>query len=202
MLSLIFKMAADSVWSCKRWTNQSGSKTKFPNGSLSLFPFHFVSNKLKLRNNNNNNDKKIGFSFARRTIKTKSFGTCRTIRQQRQAGENHSFSLLYHSVCPTKCLILNRSIFWILYVNGQKDKKQTNKKSTELSTGVTGRLGAELRQGKKQKNMAAVTGTLIFIFLLCIKKQNKQDFSLSFAEMADLLYMLRVQVNDCVLLRK
>lgn len=150
MLSLIFKMAADSVWSCKRWTNQSGSKTKFPNGSLSLFPFHFVSNKLKLRNNNNNNDKKIGFSFARRTIKTKSFGTCRTIRQQRQAGENHSFSLLYHSVCPTKCLILNRSIFWILYVNGQKDKKQTNKKSTELSTGVTGRLGAELRQGKKK----------------------------------------------------
>lgn len=105
-------------------------------------------------------------------------------------------------MCPTKCLILNRSIFWILYVNGQKDKKQTNKKSTELSTGVTGRLGAELRQGKKQKNMAAVTGTLIFIFLLCIKKQNKQDFSLSFAEMADLLYKLRVQVNDCVLLRK
>lgn len=55
---------------------------------------------------------------------------------------------------------------------------------------------------KKQKNMAAVTGTLIFIFLLCIKKQNKRDFLLSFAEMADLLYMLRVQVNDCVLLRK
>lgn len=50
--------------------------------------------------------------------------------------------------------------------------------------------------------MAAVTGTLIFIFLLCIKKQNKRDFLLSFAEMADLLYMLRVQVNDCVLLRK